>query len=148
MIYDNIKNLGNYKNYDKLYNILLFLKNNDCRNIKSKTVIVEDESFCNFISFMSKPEEICKYEAHKKYIDLHFIVSGVERIDTADVCNLNIDTAYDEEKDIAFYTGKNSTKSYLREGDFMVCYPSDAHKVGMMEDKEALIEKIVVKIKA
>ena len=38
------------------------------------------------------------YEAHQKYIDVHYIIEGVERIATADVSSLQIQTPFSEEK--------------------------------------------------
>ena len=48
---------------------------------------------------------------------------------------------------IAFYKGSASGRYLLNPGDFMVCYPSDAHMVAIMENKPENIEKVVVKIK-
>lgn len=35
----------------------------------------------------------------------------------------------------------------LKTGDFMVCFPSDAHKVGMMNTVPGMVKKVVVKIR-
>ena len=67
------------------------------------TVICENRVFCNPVSLTSKPEEACIYEAHKKYIDLHYIVAGREGIATADVKSLTESVSYNAERDIAFY---------------------------------------------
>lgn len=148
MIFDSISNYKNYSGYPELYKVLSFLANlGEGKLVEPNTVLVQDRIFCNPVRFMSKPENECKYEAHQKYIDVHYIVKGVEGIATANVNSLNEDTPFDSIKDIGFYTGKEEGRYFLRKGDFMVCYPSDAHKVGMMEGESQPIEKIVVKIK-
>ena len=92
-------------------------------------------------------EKECMYEAHQKYIDVHYIIEGVERIATADVSSLQIQTPFSEEKDIGFYQGDESGGYLLKAGEFMVCFPSDAHKVAMMDKSPEIVKKIVVKIK-
>lgn len=148
MIFDAIKNMENYRDYPELYQVLTCLAKIDESNLPEKTVIIKkDEVFYNTVEFVSKPEQECKYEAHRKFMDIHYIVSGAEQIATADVKQLNLDTQYDEQKDIAFYTGNQSGRYILTSGDFMVCYPSDAHKVAMMIDKPDTVKKIVVKVR-
>ncbi len=148
MIFDKIVNRENYRDYPELYRVLCYLASLKTDELPlPNTVLVKDKIFCNPVKFVSKPEEQCKYEIHRKYIDLHYIVKGVEGIATADVNKLEVDTPFDEDKDIGFYTGKEDGRYYLRSGDFMVCYPSDAHKVGMMENEPQSVEKIVVKIR-
>lgn len=148
MIFDSINNYKNYMGYPELYRVLSFLANlEDGKSVEPNTILMKDRIFCNFSRFFSKPESECKYEAHQKYIDVHYILKGIEGIATADVLNLDVDTPYNEEKDIGFYTGKEDGKYLLKKGNFMVCYPSDAHKVGMMVSEPQEIEKIVVKIK-
>lgn len=134
--------------YPELFGVLKFLANLDeSETVKPNTVLVQGRIFCNPVKFISKPEDECKYEAHQKYIDVHFIRKGVEGIATSNVLKLDVDTPYEARKDICFYTGKEEGKYFLKKGDFMVCYPSDAHKVGMMETEPREIDKIVVKIK-
>lgn len=147
MIFDSINNKENYREYPTLYKALCFLRDLKGQLPVPGTVIEEGVMFCNPVSLVSKPEEQCIYEAHRIYADLHFVVRGKEGIATADVAGLSETVPYNNAKDIAFYEGKASGKYILKPGDFMVCYPSDAHKVAMMEEEPAEIDKIVVKIK-
>lgn len=48
---------------------------------------------------------------------------------------------------IGFYEGCESGSYLLKTGDFMVCFPSDAHKVGMMNTVPGMVKKVVVKIR-
>ncbi|WP_251391817.1 YhcH/YjgK/YiaL family protein [Mediterraneibacter agrestimuris] len=147
MIFDSINNKENYREYPTLYKALCFLTDLEGQLPAPNTVIEEGYMFCNPVSLVSKPEEQCIYEAHRIYADLHFIVRGREGIATADVKEMSEKVPYDNIKDIAFYEGEASGKYVLKQGDFMVCYPSDAHKVAMMEKEPEEIDKIVIKIK-
>lgn len=147
MIFDSIHNKENYKEYPTLYKALCYLDELAGGLPAPGTVIEDGSMFCNPVSLVSKPEAECVYEAHRIYADLHFIVKGKEGIATADVKDLKEKVPYDGEKDIAFYEGKADGKYVLKPGDFMVCYPSDAHKVAIMEEAPCEIDKIVVKIR-
>ncbi len=148
MIFDSIKNKDNYKYFPALYQALNYLDSLPDRVLPAPHVDLDkDRLFCNFVAFTSKPEDQCLYEAHRDYIDLHFIVSGVERIATADVCSLTPEVPYTQEKDIEFLKGDADGYYELNPGQFMVCFPSDAHKVAMMKDRPAEVKKIVFKIK-
>ena len=53
------------------------------------------------VSFISREEKECVYEAHKKYMDIHYIMEGAERIATADVRSLQVETPYSEENTVS-----------------------------------------------
>lgn len=147
MIYDMIENYKNYSGYPELYTVLSYLHDFGRSRKDASEITLGDRIRGNFVRFTSKPAEECRYEAHKEYIDVHFILSGKERIATADVDSLTVDTPYDEKRDIGFYTGEQAGEYTLCAGDFMVCFPSDAHKVGMMAQSPGEVEKIVFKIR-
>lgn len=148
MIFDAIRNKENYKAETKIYQALCYLEQiSRWDEILPDTVILEDCMFAGPVSFISKEEKECVYEAHKKYMDIHYIMEGAERIATADVRSLQVKTPYSEEKDIGFFTGPASGSCLLRPGDFMVCFPSDAHKVAMMDQRPETVKKVVVMIK-
>lgn len=149
MIFDHIQNKENYKSNTLLYQALCYLQNLKPGEMPAPgTVLIPGTLFCNPVTLTSKPEDGLMYEAHQTYIDLHYILEGVEGIATADVTTLEVTTPYSEETDIGFYTGPEDGRYYLKPGQFMVCFPSDAHKVAIMEKEPAPIKKIVCKIKA
>ena len=54
------------------------------------------------------------YEAHRKHIDVHYIMEGIEKIATADVKNLQEKVPFDKDKDIGFYEGCESGSYYFK----------------------------------
>lgn len=46
-----------------------------------------------------------------------------------------------EEKDIGFYQGNESGSYLLKPGEFMICFPSDAHKVAIMDKLPETVKK-------
>ena len=148
MIFDSIRNRENYKENGKIYQALCYLAEiKRWDEVFPDTVIQEGAIVANPVTFVSKEEKECMYEAHEKYIDVHYIMEGVERIATADVSSLQIKTPFSEQRDIGFYQGDESGRYLLKPGEFMVCFPSDAHKVAMMDKTPETVKKIVIKIR-
>ena len=83
-------------------------------------------------------------EAHKKYIDLQYCMSGGERMGWAHIQELNpVDE--DEERDLYMYSGKSTALS-IRPGMFYIMFPSDGHKPGAHNEFPKHYRKVVVKI--
>jgi YhcH/YjgK/YiaL family protein len=91
-----------------------------------------------------------RFEYHRKYIDIQYIVSGEEVIGWAPAERITVTKAYDEEKDICFGTvldGK-MTLVYLKAGQLAILYPEDGHAPKLAADRPSCIVKIVVKVAA
>lgn len=148
MIFDSIQNKRYYHSEPLIYKALEFLESITSANIPEMTVNLGKEIlFANPIILISKPEEEGLYEAHNKYVDIHYIIEGEEGIATANRKTLNTVVPYNEQTDIGFYEGKKDGQYYLKPGQFMVCFPNDAHKVAIMKDSPSSIKKMVVKIR-
>lgn len=148
MIFDSIQNKKYYKDFQFLYLALDYLSKLEADTLpQPNTILIPDILFCNPVLLVSKPEEDCLYEAHRNYIDLHYIVKGIEGIATCDISSLSEATPFDCNKDIGFFTGIEDGRYYLKPGQFMVCWPHDAHKVGIMKEEPSSISKIVFKIR-
>lgn len=148
MIFDTIENKDNYKSFDLLYIALNYLSDMPKNEFPQGSItLIDDILLANPVKFISKQENTCLFEAHKKYIDLHYMVKGEEIISIANTSSLIQTTSYELEKDIAFYDGISDGKYLLKPGLFMVCWPNDAHKVGVMNNTPTEVQKIVFKIK-
>lgn len=148
MIFDNIKNRRYYRE-NGLAEVLEVMSNITVDNFPEERIeIVEGEIFVNPVMLDSKAEENCIFEAHKKFVDIHYIVSGVEVIKVSDISNLSDIGEYNEQNDILFYkTGEGSATVVLKAGDFLVCYTHDAHKVAIQHDGVSSIKKLVGKVR-
>ncbi len=147
MIFDTVKHLENYKNFPLLYEALSYINTLSPQDFPAKGEVFKDNVlFFNPVTLTTRPESECKYEAHQKFIDLHYTVSGTERIKVADVAALNTLEEYDAVRDIGFYEGAESSCVDVTPGYFLLCFPKDAHKVAMMKDEPAHVKKLVFKI--
>ncbi len=96
--------------------------------------------------YLTRELHECRWEAHRRYIDIQYIVTGQERIGWALNTTLEPATALDEAKDVVFYTGSGDTIT-LREGMFAVFFPHDAHMPCMqVRERAQQVRKIVMKV--
>ena len=85
-------------------------------------------------------------EAHRKYLDIQYIVKGKEVVGWADLNDCQIVGEFNEEKDIGMYTG-NFEYIGINEGICYVAFPEDAHMPGRHLDVPNDFVKVVVKLK-
>ncbi len=85
-------------------------------------------------------------EAHKAYLDIHYVISGAEAIGYADTDALSPITEYLPDEDYQLFTG-SVQKVHLHKGDFCIVFPEDAHVPAMCAEKESKLKKAVVKIR-
>ena len=90
-----------------------------------------------------------RFEFHKKYIDIQYIVSGAEVIGWAPAGRMAVTDAYDADKDICFGTVRVGewTPVYLPAGQLAVFYPEDAHAPKMAAGAPGPVIKVVVKLR-
>lgn len=78
-----------------------------------------------------KTKEYCaqEYEAHRKYIDVHYMFDGEETIYYQPLDDLRPVQPYDEEKDIGWYEGDGEKNISIRVAKGMCCvlFPEDGH---------------------
>ena len=92
-----------------------------------------------------RPEEEAPLEAHQRYIDIHYVLEGRERIGVKPKSECSEREPYDEARDIVFYTDKISSFIELAAGDFAIIWPPAAHAPLIGPPTEA-IKKVVLKI--
>jgi len=145
MIKGNLTTLD--KNLDKkIYSILNQFKSIDLISEKLGVHKLDGENFFVRARYETKNYEETFIEAHKKYIDIHLILSGSEIIEVELIEKLKVKEKYNEDKDCLILSGETQTKILLLENDFLICYPQDAHRVGIKNSKSNKVEKIVIKI--
>ena len=85
-------------------------------------------------------------EAHRKYLDIQYIVKGKEVMGWADLAACTPTDSFSEENDIGFYTGDFNFIT-INEGICYVVFPEDVHMPGRHLDVPNDFVKIVVKLK-
>ncbi len=95
----------------------------------------ENGLFVNIQTYMTNPRENQKYEAHKRYIDVQYIINGKEGFCLEDMDKMDSSTIvapYSEESDIMFFSNVTKGKYYeLSSGEFLIMTPECAHMPGI-----------------
>jgi YhcH/YjgK/YiaL family protein len=148
MIFDKLKNTGlYYKISDKIKEAFEYLEKTDLKNIENgKYEINGDDIFVIIQEYQTKHPEEGKWEAHKKYTDIQYIISGEESLGCLNIDEFITDSDYDEEKDIVFGTGKGSFVT-AKEGFFVIFTPEDAHMPSVCVTNPSYVKKAVVKVR-
>ncbi len=147
MIVGNIKNAERYYSINENFKAAFeFLKTLD----KTSSGSYEFEGFRGGISEPKTSDfdengNDTLFEAHKKYLDIHYVIEGSEGIGYAHIDTLSPTTEYNEEDDYILLSGRKD-KVILNKGDFCIVFPEDAHAPAMC-GTESYLKKTVVKIK-
>ena len=145
MIIDNIKNAHLYFGLGKGFaEALTFLKNYSDTATVTADLPVSEKVMVKCRPYMTKAESECAFEAHKRFADIHFVVSGCEMIGYAPVGTLKV-TREDVEKDMIYLEG-SGVNIPLNAGDFMITFPDDAHMPCVKQNESVLCAKLVAKI--
>ncbi len=152
MIYDSLKNCDRYtavhESFEKAFQ---FIKKAEEEKLPEGRYELEGDKLYAFIQrYTSKLENESSFEAHKNYIDIQYILSGVEVMQFADIQAFTPSCDYDAERDVVFFDDfEKAGTVVVREGEYGIFFPSDAHKPGMCFAKNpAEVCKIVVKVKS
>ncbi len=148
MIFDTINNIENYKGLGNVYKALEFLKSTDFKAMELGRYELEgDDIFYMVQEYTTDPQKTVS-EAHKKYIDIQFMVEGEELIGVAPIDCEKQETEALPQNDVWFYQCKTEAITLI-ENSFMVLYPNDLHCPGVAtRGTEIKCRKVVVKVKA
>ena len=152
MIYDRIVNAKLYSRACKqLLEAVAFAKKIGPAAKDGRYALKNDAMYAILSSYRTKIENRLPFEAHRKYIDVQFLLKGEERIDVAQTETFKIKDRYSPEKDIVFIHCPPKYSSILLEpGQFVLLYPHDFHRPaqsahGHPEEARKLVIKIRVK---
>lgn len=148
MIKDKLENAKTYYGIsENLKKGFEWLKSQDLKNInEGKYLISGEDIYANVQEYETKSDS--KYEAHRKYADIQYIVKGRELVGVCDINDCKSITPYDSDSDVEFLEcGCEENWQKLNEGEFLVLFPHDAHKpcINPSETKTS-VKKIVVKV--
>lgn len=149
MIYDRKSNLEQYRGISKNLDFAIeyIMKTDFSRSEEGRYTILGDRVFAMVQTPDTKSRSVAKWEAHKKYMDIQFLIEGDESIGFQTLETLTIFQDYDTEKDIVFFDD-NGLGFFvpLKGNDFVICFPQDAHMPLIQGSKSERIKKVVVKV--
>ena len=148
MIYDHLNNISTYKGLlPDIYESLTYLK-----DVKPDLAPGTYQIFPRVKAIVSEYETKVKnevgYEAHRKNIDIQYLLKGEERVACLPVEKLKETKPYSEEKDAAFFTASvQPIEMTLGGGYFAIFFPQDGHMPQLcVNDEPMIVKKVVIKV--
>jgi YhcH/YjgK/YiaL family protein len=122
-----------------------FFAENDLRTLPNGRYELPNGDFVNICEFETKENDGI-FEAHKKYVDIHYTIFGQEILCFSDKIK-EITKAYDEKDDYYLCTVKNEKEVVLKGDNLCVCLVDDLHKGGILANEKQTVKKAIFKIK-
>lgn len=148
MIFGNVQNLEEYPfleeqvkecfEYAKAYDLAGYEKGSH--------EIDGDRLFVNIVEYETVAAEERFWEAHKNYLDVHLMLHGTEQIDLNFIQNMDV-KEFVPKDDFLPMDGKKNSSVILRDGDFLICYPSDGHRTAVAVNDSEKIKKAIFKVR-
>ena len=147
MIIDRLENCEFYYglgiNFKRAFE---YLKSVDLNNIEcGKYEIDGNNIFISIMEYTTKNIDECLWEAHKKYIDIQYVISGSEKMGYINVNNISIINGYNSDNDILFGEGVGQF-TIVKEGEFTIFTPNDGHMPSLNVNNPEVVKKAVIKI--
>lgn len=129
MVLDTLQNASNYSALHKRFEMAIeFLKTKapflDCGRYE----LDGDNLYVNIVEVDLKNAKDAKLEVHDQYIDVQAVIKGCETYGYAfrgdcvkPTCEM------DTQKDIMFFEDEAQTFFTVKQGQFMIFFPTDAH---------------------
>jgi YhcH/YjgK/YiaL family protein len=138
-----------FKNRERWDKAFAFLKDNDLSKLEVKRHDIDGDNLYSSVSeYLTKNEEDVKFEAHRKYIDIQYVINGAEQMSITPLSDRKEElVAYDPAKDVEFMT-VNSTASYEATPEkLFIFFPSDIHRPSVKIGENKNVRKVVVKVR-
>lgn len=150
MIYDRLDKLKTYKGISKNLDTAIdyLVKNDTGRLPDGKHPVDGDKVIVQVMSYETKDLAAAKYEAHKKYIDIQFVLDGKEGCYAAALEGLEPSEPFIAERDLGFYKNPAAPDAFLplTPEVFAIFFPHDAHKPSCDFEGKRKLRKVVVKV--
>ena len=149
MIADTLANAALYHGvHPRLAAAFAYLQSFDPATADGKVPVDEERVYAMVQSYATKPAAEKKWESHRRYADIQYIVSGREVITYAHVSRLDGGTPYNDAKDVVNYAGPSGGASTLelRAGEWAIFLPDDGHQPGVAVEGSEEVRKVVMKV--
>ena len=146
MIIDTLSNAEKYFSLNQRFRAAFgYLRTPIARNLDSMRNEIDGDKVIALVTRkMGKQRTDAKLEVHRKYIDIQFVLGGIDTIGWKSACDCGeVLTPYDDEKDIGFFADQPVMWLPVPQGTYAIFFPEDAH-APMVSNRE--IHKITVKV--
>jgi biofilm protein TabA len=104
-----------------------------------------DRIFALVQEYTTRSAAECRWEAHRKYTDIQYVVRGAERIGYMNIADTRQTDPYDPARDVAFFEPGEDFVT-VHAGMFAIFTPEDVHAPCGAAGAPGRVRKIVLKI--
>ncbi|TDO05361.1 YhcH/YjgK/YiaL family protein [Sunxiuqinia elliptica] len=136
------------KNPERWEKAFHFLSTTDLKNIEpGKYELERDSLFAKVELYQTKDENNTRFESHRRYADIQYLISGKEYIGVVSLSKMQkVTVPYNSEKDITFYCSAERNYRLADNSRFFIFFPDDAHCPCRKVDNNEAVKKIVMKV--
>ncbi len=148
MIFGNINDLEEYPFLEEaVKQCFEYAKGHDLAGYeKGRHDIDGERLFVNIAEYETEEAKKRFWEAHRAYLDVHLMLDGTEQIDLNFIQNMDV-KQYVPEDDFLPMDGEKNSSVILRDGDFLICCPSDGHRTAVAVGGSEKIKKAIFKVR-
>ena len=147
MIFDHLSNILIYKGISPDISAALTYLHQLSPDIAPDTYQLSPRVKAIVSEYETKVKNEVGYEAHRKNIDIQYLLKGEERIACLPIEKLKETTPYSEEKDAAFYTASIQPQEMtIGGGYFAIFFPQDGHMPQLSVSEPMMVKKVMVKV--
>ena len=125
-----------------------FLERPDLKDLPAGRVDIDGDKLYGLVMKVpTRAIEAAQFEAHRKYIDIHYYISGQDMTGSIPSEELKVAVPYDEKADIELFSvPSNYLKLDMSPGKFAVFLPGGGHMPNCHVKKPDTLHKLVVKV--
>jgi biofilm protein TabA len=115
------------------------------------TQLAGDDFYVNVHGYATKPAEECRWESHRRTVDVQYCISGGELIHWTPTGTLDgLGDYVEPPKDVEHWRDSRAPATVLRmtPGRFVIFLPNELHRPKVIDGTHPDVRKLVVKIGA
>jgi len=138
-----------FKHKERWDKAFAFLRENDLTKMELKRYDIDGNNLYAPVSeYITKNDSAARYEVHRNYIDIQYVVSGRELIGIAPLSDTkDILVPYDAATDVEFMTVSQIKNVPATSDRFFIFFPDNVHRPGLKDGVNSPVRKVVVKVK-
>ncbi|HEY4290499.1 MAG TPA: YhcH/YjgK/YiaL family protein [Puia sp.] len=136
---------ANPSRWDKAF---AYLKNTDFSALQPGRYPIDGDDVYAMITFgpPKKMDDTTTWESHRNFEDIHYVISGKEKIGIIPLSEATVVRKYDSGHDLAGYSAKGSYY-VATPGIFFIITTEEAHRPGIREEGCDLVKKLYIKVR-
>lgn len=147
MIFGNIRNLDEYPFLERqVKECFDYAGEHDLKAYEKESHEIDgNRLFVNIVEYTTTDAQNRFWEAHRDYLDIHVMLTGQEQIDVNFIENME-QKEYVPADDFLPMDGEKNGHVVLKEGDFLICAPHDAHRTAVQVNGPEAVKKAIFKV--